>query len=124
MIYRNYILNEDPVVERRKLERFDLRLPAKIEGLGLIKGVHNSLFTRNVSSGGAFVETTKHFPENSRIKVDLAVPTGVLVKVTGAVLRSEPTGIAIRFDNKYQLTPLHKNSHQSNKFYNSSPSIH
>ena len=99
------------MVERRKLERFDLRLPAKIEGLGLIKGVYNSLFTRNISAGGAFVETTKHFPENSRVSIDLAVPTGVLVKVTGAVLRSDPTGIAVRFDNKYQLTPLQKNSH-------------
>ena len=99
------------MVERRKLERFDLRLPAKIEGLGLGKGVHNSALTRNISAGGAFLETTKHFPENSRIKVDLAVPTGVLVKVSGAVLRSEPTGIAVLFDNEYQLTPLQKNIH-------------
>ena len=112
------------MVERRKLERFDLRLPAKIEGLGLGKGVHNSALTRNISAGGAFLETTKHFPENSRINVEVIVPTGVLVKVNGAVLRSEPMGIAVRFDNEYQLTPLHKNSHQSNKFYNSSPSIH
>lgn len=98
------------MVERRKLERFDLRLPAKIQGLGLKKGVHNFL-TKNVSAGGAFLETTKQLPENSRVSIDFVVPTGVLVKVTGDVLRSEPTGIAIRFDNEYQLTPLRKNSH-------------
>jgi hypothetical protein len=98
------------VLERRKLERFDLRLPAKIERLSLIKGMHN-LLTRNISSGGAFLETTKHLPENSRINVDLVVPTGVLLKITGAVLRSEPSGIAVRFDNEYQLTPLQKNIH-------------
>ena len=98
------------MVERRKLERFDLRLPAKIEGLGLKKGSHN-LITRNISAGGAFLETTNQFPEKSRVSIDVVMPTGVLVKVTGAVLRSEPTGIAIRFANKYQLTPLQKNSH-------------
>ena len=99
------------MVERRKLERFDLRLAAKIEGLGLRKGVHNSALTRNISAGGAFLETTKHLPENSRISIDVVMPTGVLVKVTGAVLRSEPTGIAIRFDNEYQLKPLQNNIH-------------
>jgi hypothetical protein len=98
------------VVKRRKLERFDLRLPAEIEGLGLGKGMHNSVLTRNISAGGAFLETTKQLPENSRINVDMVVPTGVLLKITGAVLRSEPTGIAIRFDNKYQLTPLQNTS--------------
>ena len=99
------------MVERRKLERFDLRLPAKIEGLGRKKGVQHNLLTNNISAGGAFLETANHLPENSRVSIDFVVPTGVLVKVTGAVLRSEPTGIAIRFDNKYQLTPLRKNSH-------------
>ena len=99
------------MVERRKLERFDLMLPAKIEGLDLRKGVHNNVLTRNISAGGAFLETTKYLPENSRIKVDLVVPTGVLVKVTGAVLRSEPTGFAVCFDDEYKLIPLQKNSH-------------
>ena len=98
------------MVERRKLERFELRLPAKIEGLGLKKGAHN-LLTRNISAGGAFLETTNQLPENSRVSIDFVVPTGVLVKVAGVVLRSEPTGIAIRFDNEYQLTPLQKNGH-------------
>ena len=98
------------MVERRKFERFDLRLPAKIEGLGQKKGAHN-LLTKNISAGGAFLETTKPLPENSRVSIDLVVPTGVLIKVTGAVLRSKSTGIAVRFNNEYQLTPLQKNSH-------------
>ena len=82
------------MVERRKVERFDLRLAAKIEGLGQKKRVHN-LLTRNISAGGAFLETTNPFTENSRVRIDFVVPTGVLVKVTGAVLRLEPTGIAV-----------------------------
>ena len=98
------------MIERRKLERFDLRLPAKIENLGRKKRGYN-LLTKNISAGGVFLETTNPFPEKSRVGIDFAVPTGVLVKVTGVVLRSEPTGIAIRFDNEYQLTPLQKNSH-------------
>ena len=98
------------MIERRKLERFDLRLPGKIEYLGQKRGVHN-LLTRNISAGGAFLETTGEFPEDSRVRIDFVVPTGVLVKVTGAILRLEPTGIAVRFDNEYQLTPLQKNIH-------------
>ena len=98
------------MVERRKLERFDLRLPAKIESLDREKEEHN-LLTKNISAGGAFLETTNPLSEKSRVGIDFIVPTGVLVKVTGVVLRSEPMGIAIRFDNEYQLTPLQKNSH-------------
>ena len=110
MIYLTYILIEDPVVERRKFERFDLRLPGKIEDLGRKKGIYN-LLTRDISAGGAFLETTDQFLEDARVRIDFVVPTGVLVKVTGAVLRSEPTGIAVLFDNEYQLTPLQKNIH-------------
>ena len=99
------------MVERRKLERFDLRLPAKMEGLGPKKGVRHNLLTNNICAGGAFLETTNHLPENSRVSIDFVVPTGVQIKVTGVVLRFEPTGIAIGFDNEYQMTPLLKTSH-------------
>ena len=103
----------------------DLRLPAKIGELELEKGMQHNLLTRNICSGGAFFETKKHLlTENSRVSIDVVVPTGVQIKVADVVLRSEPTGVALRFDNEYQMILPVKNSHKSNKFYNSSPSIH
>ena len=113
------------MVERRKLERFDLRLPAKIGEPEREKGVQNNLLTRNICAGGAFFETKKHLlTKKSRVSFDLVVPTGVQIKVTGVVLRSEPTGVAVRFDNDYKMIPPVKSSHKSNKFYTTSPSIH
>jgi hypothetical protein len=93
------------MVERRELERFDLRLPGTIKVLDQTKEII-TLFTRNICAGGAFFESTRHLPENSRVKIDLLVPTGVQIKVTGAVLRSEQSGMAIRFDKAYNITPL------------------
>ena len=111
------------MVERRKLERFDLSLSAKIEGVGL-KGGGHSFLTKNISAGGAFLETTNHLPENSQVGTNFVVPTGVQIEATGVVLRSEPTGVAVRFDNDYKMIPPVKSSHKSNKFYTTSPSIH
>jgi hypothetical protein len=112
LVHSTFILFEDALVERRKLERFDLRLPAKIDELEGEKGRQHNLLTKNICAGGAFLEANKQpLTENSRVSIDLVVPTGIQIKVTGVVLRSEPTGTAVRFDNGYQMTPLVKTSH-------------
>jgi hypothetical protein len=104
--------------EKRKLERFDLTLPAKIAELGREKGVQHNLLTKNICAGGAFFETKKHFlTENARVSIDLAMPTGAQIKITGTVLRSEPAGVAIRFNNEYKIIPLIKSSRESDKSY-------
>jgi hypothetical protein len=115
----------DNVAERRKLERFDLRLPAEITDLKGDKEIPYHLFTKNICSDGAFFETKKNLlAENSRVSVDLQVPTGVQIKVTGIVLRSEPKGVAVRFDNAYRMIPPVKNTYRSDKFYSSPSSLH
>lgn len=103
--------------ERRKLERFDLHIPAKIEPLfkkrekELIR-----LLTENVCAGGAYFHTTKPLPESTPVKIDLVLPLDklkalkdewkhALIKVTGKVLRSEPEGMAVCFDKDYQIHP-------------------
>ena len=100
--------------ERRRLERFDLRLPADIECLAPIK-YKLRVFTRNISAGGAYFDTTVSFPESTRFKVNLFVsiretedmpPTQVKIDVRGRVLRSERTKMALRFDEDYRMTPL------------------
>ena len=103
--------------ERRSLERFDLHIPATIELLitrqekELIR-----LLTKNVCSGGAYFYTTKPLPESTPVKIDLVLPLDklktlkdkwkhALIKVTGKVLRSEPEGMAVCFDDDYQIHP-------------------
>ena len=101
--------------EKRKLERFDLELPATIQFLtpGQEKSLLN-LLTTNISSGGAYFHTPQPLPKGTPVKIDLILPLGRLkklkddskqayIKVTGTVLRSESEGMAICFDQDYQL---------------------
>jgi hypothetical protein len=103
--------------ERRTLERFELRLSAKIEIPPESPGAERTvlkLLTTNVCSGGAFFPTTNPplrgpavrvslFLDNVNLK--LAVPSWTLVEVSGTVLRSEPSGIAIAFKPDYKIIP-------------------
>lgn len=103
--------------ERRELERFDLRVPAKI---GVIHPGREKetveLLTSNICSNGAFFHTRRPLPEGTHVKVDLILPFNKLqilkdqcpqahVKVTGRVLRCESTGMAICFNTDYQISP-------------------
>ena len=101
--------------ERRKLERFDLKISATIESMtsDQEKRLLN-LLTSNICSGGAFFHTTQPLPEGSQVKIDLVLPLDNLKKlkddckqayimVTGRVLRSESEGMAILFDKNYLI---------------------
>ena len=103
------------MAEKRRLETFDLELPATIDLLtsDQEKSLLN-LLTTNISSGGAYFHTTQPLPEGSQVKIDLVHPLDKLkklkdeckqayIKVTGTVLRSESEGMAISFDEEYQI---------------------
>ena len=111
--------------ERRRLKRFDLRLPAMIRVLGPEQGPKASntgvslkiLFTKNISAGGAFLLTTKELLPGTPVEVQVAISiengedfenrrSRVFVK--GKVLRSDQTGTAIRFDRDYKMKPVLK----------------
>ena len=104
--------------ERRKLGRFRLEIPAKIEMIGSEWGkTRRDLRTSNISSGGAFFHTEQPLPEGTPVKLDLILPLEKLkrlknddkqayIKVTGKVLRSETKGMAISFDQNYVIRPL------------------
>jgi hypothetical protein len=103
--------------DRRKLERFDIRVPTKI---GVIDPKREEemieLLTSNVCSGGAFFHTKEPLPEGTKVKVDLILPFEKLkelkdkcqqahVKVSGIVMRAASTGMAICFNSDYQIHP-------------------
>jgi len=102
--------------EKRKLERFDLRLPVKLRLTGEYSGSDEeewSLFTQNICSGGAFLSTnTPHFlPEGVSLELQLelyleGIEPRAQVLLSGRVLRSESAGIAVRFDKCYEIKPL------------------
>ena len=106
--------------EKRTLERFDLRLPSKIEAVTEEREEILDLMTSDISSGGAFFHTEQPLPEGTEVKLDLVLPIDklkklkdeykqVYIKITGTVLRSEPGGMAIYFNDDYSIHPRKSN---------------
>ena len=104
-----------PMQERREYERFDLRLPARIEIPASGKHEIIDVLTGDVSAGGGFFHSPTLIPEDVQVKIELIVDserlkelTGTqgLIKVEGRVVRSSPKGIAIWFHKNHQLLPL------------------
>ena len=111
----------DTTNERRKLERFIIELPAKIEVVSTDQRDRLfNLFTKDISSGGAYFRTQKPLPVGTEVRVDLVLPLDklkkflndrekVTVNVTGTVLRAEPRGMAIGFSEDYKFGSAKKN---------------
>ncbi|MBW2174271.1 MAG: hypothetical protein JRF64_06455 [Deltaproteobacteria bacterium] len=85
--------------ERRKLERFSFEVPAKLEVA--VSGEGNRVFdlpTSDICAGGAFfLDRLKELISHNRINV----------KVKGTVVRCGSAGMAICFEEDYQIVPLH-----------------
>ena len=104
--------------ENRKLERFDLDIPARlmVTTNDQKKEVIETQ-TVNISAGGAFLQTEHSYPEGTRVQLDLVLPVEKIkeligmygcVKVVGKIARSEAQGIAVIFDNKYEIMPYRR----------------
>ena len=101
--------------ERRQYERFPLTLTARME---IITSARKHVFefqTKDISAAGAFIYNTESFPEDTRFKLNLTVPSERIKELTGAksliecegnVVRSTPIGMAIHFDRKCQILSL------------------
>ena len=108
---------KEPGKERRKLERFDLKMPARIEFIAPSKEEEIlNLFTSDVCSGGAFFHTSHPLSEGTPVQVAIVLSLDklrelkdnsqqALIKVTGEVLRCEPKGIAVCFNSDYEISP-------------------
>ena len=112
---------------KRKLERFKIRAPAKI--IPIASGRKKSTFdleTNNVSAGGAFFHTSQSLPEGTQVDVDVVLPLDKLeilrssskqvhLKISGRVVRSETEGIAVCFDKDYQIRQLDHGPHSQKR---------
>jgi hypothetical protein len=103
------------MMERRKYERFALRLRGDIMAVDLGGEEVLDVVTSDVSAGGAFLYTQKTETTGTRVQVRLNVAsnrlrelTGAhgLLKVAGTVVRSGTEGIAIFFNGEPEVVPI------------------
>lgn len=115
--------------ERRLQERFFLNLKARISYSFIDEASNQAIETvaANISSGGAFLETVRPLPLSSKVQVEFLVSLDELkklkfilpmqtlkslksdqvwIKTTGIVIRSDEHGVAVIFDQNYQISPL------------------
>jgi hypothetical protein len=111
------------ITEKRGLKRFELEIPARIKiGTSNKEDPALDLLTSDISSGGAFFHTSQPLAEGTDVKVDLVLPISRLcksldegeveyqhayIKVSGKVLRTESRGMAIVFNEDYEISPWH-----------------
>ena len=106
------------MLEKRKMDRYALRLPATIRVMSNEDDNGSQTYevmTSDVSAGGAFFETETPLAEGTQIKVRMVLSiesikkmTGkqAVVNVSGHVLRVGHKGIAVCFNPNYRMTPL------------------
>ena len=106
--------------EKRRLERYELRIPAKIEVVTSDQGRETlDLFTSDICAGGAFFHTDQPLPEGTDVKIDLVLSleeikklredtSHAYIKIKGKVIRSESAGMAVCFNRNYKIQPLSK----------------
>jgi hypothetical protein len=110
-----YSFPKESMAERRKIERLELRTPARIEAVAK-DGQKISLQaeTKDISSHGAFFQTQENLEENTNLDIELLLSMEnmldllrgkqqVRLLIQGTVIRSNPDGIAVRFGSRYQI---------------------
>ena len=98
-------------VERRKMERFSLELPAL---LSIVDESGNpktfEAVTNNICAGGVYFVIDKPLSVGTDVKTDLMISLKKVnkktrINVSGAVIRKDENGMAICFDEKYIISP-------------------
>ena len=110
--------------ERRKMRRFDLRLPCLI-GPFSESGGQNEWMTQNISSGGAYILSGQVYPVGTRLEVRILIrrngqtappQNSSYVCIWGEVIRTDTAGAALEFDDDYQIAKIRNIFQQSNAF--------
>lgn len=126
-------MSSDPrsthIIEQRLQERFSMQLPVKvfIEASNNGREVQFESVTANISSGGAFITTDTPLPVSAKVSLEFLISIEELQKLkfvlsletlrrfenkpvwvmaSGVIIRHESKGMAIIFDDDYQLSPM------------------
>jgi len=126
-------LGDVPVEERRRFERFQLRLPVRMEVTISGKRQIFDLETKDISAAGVFIETSERFSEGTPVQLSMTLSsdkirelTGSqsLIKVKGIVVRSAPTGLAVGFAGRREILSLNANAAPPHREDDSDESLH
>ena len=100
---------------RRKMERFDLKLPAELFWTGKDNEQESmKLMTSNVCAGGAYLNTKNPLPKETPVKLNITLqfdrlhksgPRLSIIDVLGYVVRTDHQGMAICFNRNYKIFP-------------------
>lgn len=102
-------------LEKRKMERFDLELPALLsmnDESGNPKAAEYMI--SNICSEGAFFKTDEPLSLGTDVKMNLILPLDKLNKtggnksridISGSVIRTEKHGMAVCFNKQYRIMP-------------------
>jgi len=97
------------------MQRFTLEVPARISFAVNPQQKWIELLTSNISAGGAFFKTDDPLPVGTELTMEVLLPLNGIkkvkgekssVKLTGSIIRSEEKGMAVCFDEEYQILPL------------------
>jgi len=111
------IINDIEIMDdQRKFERFEITAPARIEILKPGESGEKILLeTHDLSAGGIFVKTARLLPEGSPVKMEIFLhfsgpetqtppDRATVIIVTGRIIRSTDEGMAIGFNDDYDIT--------------------
>lgn len=106
------------MIEKRQVERFDLKLEAYVvRSDDALKAESHRLTTRDVSMNGAYLLTQQPLPLGTKVKVDVILSMEgakqqkirkALIKAFGEVVRTDGEGMAIGFDENSKFMPFAK----------------
>ena len=106
------------MIEKRKVERFDLELEAFVSLPGETDPSDmGKLVTRDVSMNGVYLVTDAPLPVGSKVNVDMILTLGgrkkqktqqAWIKASGKVLRTDNQGMAVSFNDQSRILPLPK----------------
>jgi c-di-GMP-binding flagellar brake protein YcgR len=106
--------DDNSYADKRQSKRITASVPARIE---LIDAQQEQepidLLTTDLSAGGVFFHSVNPLSKGAKVKIEIVLPvhkmnisggTGpYLIKAKGSVLRSQKDGMAIIFDEDYQI---------------------
>jgi hypothetical protein len=105
-----------PEIERRKMERFSLEVPAMLSIMDKSgQPMALEVTTDNICAGGAFFITDTHMSVGTDVGMDLILSLKAndkieekktRIDISGRVIRTDERGVAVCFDNKYNISPL------------------
>ncbi len=100
--------------DRRKMERFNLKLPTKLYWVGKDNEQESfELMTSNICAGGAYFITNRALSKGTEVKLDLILELKKHyeligwqshLNVSGFVTRADHQGMAICFDNNGKIS--------------------